>query len=179
VTAPIVVVADFPWQFGDKLPGKTRGAARQYATMPVEAMGPFLAGYCEGMGNVALFLWRVSSMQEEALRVAREAGFAVKSELVWEKLTKSGKPHFGMGRYMRASHETCLIAVRGRAFPEVRNVRSRFAAPVREHSRKPEKFYAIVERLYPSSEKHELFARTVRAGWRQHGLELGKLGAAE
>lgn len=179
MTAPLCIVVDPPWQFGDALPGKTRGAAKQYSCMTSDAIGPFIAGYCTGVTNAVLFCWRVAAMQGEAFRAIHDAGFIVKSELIWEKLTRNGLPWFGMGRYTRAAHEVCLIATRGRAFPEVRNVRSRFAAPVREHSRKPEEFYAIVEQLYPSSPKVELFARTPRAGWTQHGLELGKFEAAE
>ena len=59
-----------------------------------------------------LLLWRVAAMQQEALDVARAWGFTVKTELVWEKLTKTGKPHFGMGHYLRGSHEVCLLATR-------------------------------------------------------------------
>jgi N6-adenosine-specific RNA methylase IME4 len=174
----IVVVSDPPWHFGDSLPGKTRGASKQYGCLSVPDIAGEMSPLCEG-DNVALFLWRVAAMQEEALHLCRLLGFTVKSEIVWEKLTKNGLPHFGMGRYVRASHEVCLIAVKGRAFPEIRNVRSRFAAPVREHSRKPEEFYRIVESMYPSAEKRECFARTVRTGWSQHGNQLGSLEVAE
>lgn len=179
MTAPLCIVVDFPWQFGDSLPGKTRGAAKRYACMRSADMPAMLLGAMADARDVVCFCWRVAAMQREALNVLDACGLTVKSELVWEKLTKNGLPHFGMGRYTRAAHEVCLIAVRGRAFPEVRNVRSRFAAPVREHSRKPEEFYAIVEAMYPSSRKVELFARTVRAGWEQQGLELGMWEAAQ
>lgn len=179
MTAPLCIVLDPPWQFGDALPGASRGASKQYACMGVAGIVDVLTEATAGAPNVVAFCWRVAAMQGEALSVLAACDLTVKTELVWEKLTRHGKPHFGMGRYVRASHEVCLIATRGRAFPEVRNVRSRFAAPVREHSRKPEEFYAIVEQLYPSSPKVELFARTPRAGWTQHGLELGKFEAAE
>lgn len=179
--SPLAIVADPPWQFGDKLPGKSRGAEKNYACLDVDGIASIVrSAFADDLDQpVVLFLWRVAAMQREALDVCQRCCATVKTELVWEKLTKNGKPHFGMGRYVRASHETCLIAVRGRAFPEVRNVRSRFAAPVREHSRKPEEFYRIVETMYPSSRKVELFARAVRPGWEQHGLELGKFEAAE
>lgn len=173
MTAPLVIVADPSWAFGDKLPGKTRGAAMQYSCMSVAAHFQYIFPFCAA-DNAVLFLWRVAAMQPEALELCRLLGFTIKAELVWEKLTRTGKPWFGMGRYVRASHEVCLIATRGRAFPEVRSVRSRFAAPVREHSRKPEAFYALVEAMYPNSPKVELYARTPRAGWTQDGAELGK-----
>lgn len=172
-----MLVADPAWKFGDSLPGGSRGAAKNYACMSAAdicAMRPLFAE----APNSVLFLWRVSAMVEEAYRVVRAWGYVPKSEPVWEKLTTGGKAHFGMGRYVRASHESCIIAVRGRAFPEVRNIRSRFAAPVGVHSQKPDAFYELVENMYPSAIKGEMFARRVRAGWEQHGLELGLLGEA-
>lgn len=176
---PLVIVADPPWKFGDSLPGKGRGAAKHYDCLGVPAIALQMAAVSLAADNAVLFLWRVAAMQREALDLVESLSFTVKTELVWEKLTSGGKAHFGMGHYLRASHETCLIATRGKAMPAVRNVRSRFAAPVREHSRKPEEFYRIVETLYPGSRKVEMFARTVRPGWEQEGLELGKFEAAQ
>jgi N6-adenosine-specific RNA methylase IME4 len=172
-----VLVADPAWLFGDSLPGDARGASKHYACMSIDdlcAMRPLFADE----PNSVCFMWRVSAMVEEAYRVVRAWGYVPKSELVWEKTTATGKAHFGMGRYFRMAHESCILAVRGSAFPEVRNVRSRFAAPVGVHSQKPEAFYELVERMYPNAVKGEMFARTVRPGWHQHGLELGKLGVA-
>lgn len=173
-----VVVSDPPWRFGDRLPGKGRGAERLYPCLDVpgivQAMAPAMFAAGE---DCALLLWRVAAMQQEALDVCRAFGCIVKAEIVWEKLTRTGKPHFGMGRYVRASHEVCLIAVRGRAFPECRSVRSRFGAPVSDHSRKPDAFYDLVRTLWPSALKVELFARTTRPGWVQEGSELGRWSA--
>jgi N6-adenosine-specific RNA methylase IME4 len=123
--------------------------------------------------NAVLFLWMVEAMQQEALDVVRMWGFKPKSSLIWEKLTtRRALPHIGMGRILRASHERCIVATRGKCPPAVRNVRSRFSAPVGRHSAKPDAFYELVERLYPDAEKHEMFARTRRPGWLQTGLEL-------
>jgi N6-adenosine-specific RNA methylase IME4 len=179
--APLVLVADPPWKFGDSL-GK-RGAAHNYACLTPFEIHKEIAAVLRHWEqfrpdrNAVLFFWRVAAMQFEAINIVRDLDFCVKAELVWEKLTSTGAPHFGMGRYVRNSHETCLIAVRGSAPPDVHNVRSRFSAPVREHSRKPEEFYRIVDRMYPRSRKVELFARAARLGWVQHGLELDKFKA--
>lgn len=181
MSAPLCIAADPPWKFGDAL--GARGAEANYACMDSDGIMWAMRSVLDPWESLilergaVLFLWRVAAMQLQALSVAEDLGFTVKAELVWEKLTKTGAPHFGMGRYVRNSHEVCLIATRGSAPPAVRNVRSRFAAPVREHSRKPEEFYAIAERMYPHSRRIELFARTRRPGWIQHGLELGKFTA--
>jgi N6-adenosine-specific RNA methylase IME4 len=164
-----VVLADPAWLFGDKLPGEGRGASKHYGCMPARDICrmplPPIAD------DALLLLWRVASMQQEALDVAKAWGFVVKSEIVWEKLTKLGKPHFGMGRYVRASHEVCLVCTRGRVKVKSRSIRSRFAAPVQEHSRKPDEIYAIAEAL-SDGPYVELFARRRRAGWTSIGNEL-------
>jgi N6-adenosine-specific RNA methylase IME4 len=71
-------------------------------------------------------------MQTDALAVADAWGFRVVGEVVWQKLTKRGRPWFGMGRTVRASHETALVCLRGpaSALIQSRAIRSTFAAPV-------------------------------------------------
>lgn len=168
-----VLVADPPWSFGDTLPGPGRGAAKHYDCMSIESIKAFALPPMAP--DAALFLWRVASMPQEALDVVRAWGFVPKTELVWLKRTSRGKRHFGMGRYLRAEHETCIVATRGRASVAVRNVRSAFEAPVGRHSAKPDDFFRIVESLYPLDEfgEHvELFARKRRAGWVGIGNEL-------
>lgn len=164
-----VLVADPPWKFGDSLPGKGRGAEKHYRCLTVEDIArfplPTMAPDC------VLFLWRVASMQDEALLVARTWGFTVKSELVWVKTTKTGKPRIGMGRTVRNAHEVCLIATRGRPKVLDRSVPSVIFAPRGRHSAKPDVFYQTVERLY-AGPYVELFARAHRPGWLCDGLEV-------
>lgn len=164
-----VLAADPPWKFGDQLPGPGRGADKHYPTMTVEEIKAFPLPVMQA--DALLFLWRVSAMVEEAYAVVRAWGFVPKSEIVWVKRTESGKRHFGMGHYVRAEHESCIIATRGSAKVEDRGVRSTFEAPIGRHSAKPDRFYEIVQQL--SFGPHvELFARTTRPGWRQYGHEM-------
>jgi N6-adenosine-specific RNA methylase IME4 len=166
-------VADPPWTFGDKLPGKKRGAAKNYNVLRTREIEAFLA---ERPGLVIaedalLFLWRVSAMVDDAMGVARAWGFEPKAEIVWIKTERSGIRHFGLGRYVRNSHETCIIARRGKAKVRDRAVKSVFEAPIGEHSAKPEAFYHLVERL-SGGPYMELFARRRRRGWSCFGDEL-------
>ncbi len=182
------IVADPPWAPRDKLPGKTRGAARQYPVMKTEDICRFVHEI-DIADDAILFLWRLSSMQADALRVAEAWGFDIKSEVVWRKVTKRGRLWFGMGRTVRASHETCLIGVRGRASQLVvgKNIRSVFDAPVPVgpngkyiHSAKPPEFFTqIVEPLIGcDGPRLELFARQRRARWDAIGNQLPGLEAA-
>jgi len=170
VPGATVLYVDCPWKFGDALPGPGRGAKKHYQCMTVDALCeyklPRLADDC------LLAFWRCASMQNEALRVIDAWGFVVKSELVWLKMTRNGKRHFGMGRYVRASHEVCLLATRGRVHVADRSIRSVFEAPVQEHSRKPDIVYELLERLVPAGPYVELFARRHRYGWTSYGNEL-------
>ena len=174
-----VLVADPPWAFGDSLPGASRGAAKNYATLSMRALTEFplppLARDCH------LFLWHPASFQVEAVDLAIEWGFKPKAQLIWQKLTRSGKPWFGMGRIVRNSHETCMIATRGKPTVLRKDVRSTFSANVPVdaegktiHSAKPNEFYEIVEALC-SGPLVELFARKYRVRWYQYGNELDKV----
>ena len=165
-----VLVADPPWPFGDKLHGEyERGAEHHYQILSMKRIRAFPLPPLTD--DATLFLWRVASMQEEALSVIRAWNFTLKTELVWVKKTVHGNRHFGMGRTVRAEHETCLIAVRGKPKTLDLSVRSTFEAMVGRHSEKPEAFYKIVEQLR-AGPYYELFARRRRDRWTCEGDEL-------
>jgi N6-adenosine-specific RNA methylase IME4 len=168
-----VLVADPPWRHADQLPGRGRGASKHYGLLSLDEICAFPLPPLED--PCVLFLWRVSSMVEEAYRVCRAWGFVPKSELVWKKLTSRGKRWFGMGRYVRAEHETAIIALRGRPSAVAQeidhSIRSVFEAPAGRHSEKPREFYELVERFHPGPYA-ELFARVERPGWACFGNEL-------
>jgi N6-adenosine-specific RNA methylase IME4 len=173
------ISADPPWRFKDRLPGKSRGAAKNYSTMSVEQIKAYLPGLGLPIADDALlFLWRVSSMVEEAYAVARAWGFEPKSEIVWVKIERSGIRHFGMGRYVRNSHESCLIARRGKSIIRSHSVKSVFEGVIGAHSAKPWNFFPMVEKLAPGPYL-ELFARERRKGWTSIGDELPSVEAAE
>jgi N6-adenosine-specific RNA methylase IME4 len=177
-----ILCADPPWSFGDKLPGASRGAAKNYDVLALHDIMRFpLPAFEE---NAILFLWRVASQVEEAYQVVRAWGFVPKTEMTWVKTTGpvpnelslgDAKLHFGMGRYTRASHETCIVAVRGKFADQIvdKGIRSVFFAPAGEHSEKPAIFYTLVERLVGGKGPFvELFGRKPRAGWHVYGNEI-------
>lgn len=175
---PAVFVIDPPWPSPKQLPGQS-SASDHYELMTMDDIKMAVCMATLDYSSVVVFMWRLSMFQVEAYDVLREAGLKPKDDIVWEKMTKNGKRHYGMGRYTKKSHETCILATRGKGvLPHGPYVRSSFEAKVREHSRKPEEFYILVETMYPNSPKFELFARTVRPGWQQSGNELNKFGEA-
>lgn len=170
-----VVVADPAWQPGDSL-GK-RGASAKYRVQSLEAIKSYKLPPLHD--DCVLFLWRLAIMQEEALQVARAWGFnPTKGEIVWRKLTSTGeKEHFGMGHIVRGSHETCIIATRGRPLRLHKSQRSLFSAPVPSengkpiHSAKPDKFFEIVKNLFEGP-RLSLFERKERDGFVCVGDEM-------
>ncbi len=171
-----VLVADPCWRPGDSLPGKSRGASKNYKTLSVAELKAFplppLADDC------VLFLWRLAIMQREAFEVAGAWGFRMpERELVWRKLTPTGKEHFGMGHVVRGAHETMLIALRGRPKVLHRSQRSLFSAEVPRvdgkvlHSGKPDAAYEIIRGMYEGP-RAALFERKHRPGFDCFGDEL-------
>jgi N6-adenosine-specific RNA methylase IME4 len=168
------VAADCPWQPDDALPGPGRGAAKHYPTISTADLCALAYRLPPIAPDALLFLWRLASMQQDAMLVARAWGFRVVSEIVWVKTAASGKPRIGMGRYVRAAHETALICARGRGASLIRDhaVPSVFHAPRGRHSAKPAAFYGMVERL-AAGPYLEVFGRELRDGWTVLGDEVG------
>jgi N6-adenosine-specific RNA methylase IME4 len=83
------------------------------------------------------------------------------------------------GDWLRGQTEHCLMAVRGKPVVTLSNQTTLLNAPMREHSRKPDEFYALVEGLCPAplNGRLELFARQARPGWIAAGAEVGKFQA--
>ena len=177
-----VLVADPPWKFGDGL-GK-RGAQANYSVMTTEAICAMEIPLMQE--NAWAFIWAVSALLEDSLKVAAAWNFKVKSQLIWRKLTVNSKPHFGMGHYTRAAHETCLVCTRGKVKPAARSIRSVFDAPMPRgengrviHSAKPDRFFELVEELTgPGLRRVEMFGRRQRKGWTVIGNEANKFKAA-
>lgn len=184
------IVADPPWTPCDKLPGPSRGAARQYPVMTTPEICALadvnicgeLRIYGEAIADDAvLFLWRLGSMQRDALEVAEAWGFRDIGEVVWNKETKLGKRWFGMGRLTRGAHETALVCVRGKysRLRKSKAIRSSFDAPVPVdargryiHSAKPERFFTDIVEPLVEGPYLEIFARRRRPGWAAIGNQL-------
>ncbi|MGC2077984.1 MAG: MT-A70 family methyltransferase, partial [Xanthobacteraceae bacterium] len=117
-----------------------------------------------------LLLWVTAPFLQQAFDVIAAWGFTYSSNLVWVK------DRIGTGFWCRNQHEHLLIGRRGRfrAPKPADRPLSVIAAPRREHSRKPDEVYEIVERAYPDVPKIELFARQRRPDWDVFGDEIDK-----
>ena len=119
-----------------------------------------------------LYLWVPNALLPEGLAVMSAWGFKYKSNLVWHKIRKDGgSDGRGVGFYFRNVTEIVLFGVRGKSArtkaPGRRQV-NLLATRKREHSRKPDELYGIIEACSPSPFL-ELFARGTRRGWTTFG----------
>jgi N6-adenosine-specific RNA methylase IME4 len=115
-----------------------------------------------------LYLWCPNALLPEGLAVMKAWGFTYKSNVVWHKVRKDGGPDGrGVGFYFRNVTELLLFGVRGknaRTLAPGRRQVNFLATRKREHSRKPDEQYRIIEACSPGPFL-ELFARGKRTGW--------------
>lgn len=169
------VLADPPWRFqnrtGKMAPEHVRLA--RYRTMGFDEIGALPVDETVGQG-AHLYLWVPNALLSEGLEVMRKWGFTYKTNLVWFKVRKDGGPDGrGVGFYFRNVTELVLFGVKGarRTLDPGRRQVNLFAERKREHSRKPEQLYDIIEACSPGPYL-ELFARHARPEWHQWGDEL-------
>jgi N6-adenosine-specific RNA methylase IME4 len=166
-----VIYADPAWEYSNT--GVHGAAEHHYGTMATDDICAMLEqSNVEIADNAVLFMWVTNPLLEDALRVVQAWGFEYKTNIVWVK-TDLVKP--GSGFYVRGRHELLFICTRGSFTPLVDvspPIGSVIAAPVQEHSRKPDEVYEIIERLYPGCNYLEMFARRERPGWVAWGDEV-------
>src|SRR5687767_5124894 len=167
------VLADPPWQFQNKS-GKVAPEHRRlsrYATLTLNDIRQLPIG--EVAADVAhLYLWVPNALLPEGLRVVEAWGFRYKSNLIWHKVRKDGgSDGRGVGFYFRNVTEMILFGVRGknaRTLPPGRSQVNMIQTRKREHSRKPDEQYELIEAC-SEGPYLELFARGERSGWETWG----------
>jgi N6-adenosine-specific RNA methylase IME4 len=162
------ILADPPWRFANRT-GKVAPEHKRlnrYDTLTFEQIGR-LPVKDAAADKCHLYLWTPNALLTEALAVLKSWGFAYKTNLVWHKIRKDGGPDGrGVGFYFRNTTEMILFGVRGkmRTLAPGRSQVNIVKTRKREHSRKPDELYDIVEACSPGPYL-ELFARGGRKGW--------------
>jgi N6-adenosine-specific RNA methylase IME4 len=163
------VLADPPWRFVNRT-GKMAPEHRRlsrYGTLSVEEIAALpVSDVCADTAH--LYLWVPNALLPEGLQVLKEWGFTYKSNIVWHKQRKDGgSDGRGVGFYFRNVTELILFGVRGpnaRTLAPGRTQVNYLGTRKREHSRKPDEQYALIESCSPGPFL-EMFARGTRPGW--------------
>lgn len=168
------ILADPPWRFANrtgKMAPEHRRLAR-YSTMTLDEIMDLPVARL-ALPKSHLYLWVPNALVLEGLEVMRRWGFTYKTNLVWYKVRRDGGPDGrGVGFYFRNVTEMVLFGTRGnlRTLAPGRRQVNILTSRKREHSRKPDQLYDIIEDCSPGPYL-ELFARHRRAGWKQWGDE--------
>ncbi|HVT63919.1 MAG TPA: MT-A70 family methyltransferase [Mycobacteriales bacterium] len=168
------VYADPPWRFSNRT-GKVAPEHRRldrYDTMTIDQICAIPVSTVVA-DDAHLYLWVPNALLPEGLRVMEAWGFRYVSNLVWAKRRKDGGPDGrGVGFYFRNVTELILFGVRGsmRTLDPGRRQVNMIETRKREHSRKPDEAYELVESCSPGPYL-ELFARYAREGWGAWGDE--------
>jgi N6-adenosine-specific RNA methylase IME4 len=180
-----LVAIDCPWPWRAYSPkGLEKSPEAQYATMSFDEIADLRVGDLLAPGGV-LVMWATWPLIEQQCGIMRRWGLAPKTGGVWAKRTESGKLRWGTGYVLRSVCEPFIIGT----LPDAPTARGKVPNLVetlmdaaldgvaREHSRKPEEFYQLIETLVPVGRRADIFARTRRAGWDCWGNELDKFEA--
>ena len=163
------ILADPPWQFqnrtGKMAPEHHR--LSRYSTMTLEDIKAMPVSQ-SAAENAHLYLWVPNALLPDGLEVMKAWGFNYKSNLIWHKIRKDGgSDGRGVGFYFRNVTEILLFGVRGRNVRTLAPGRSQvnmIQTQKREHSRKPDEQYQIIESCSPGPYL-EMFARGTRPNW--------------
>ena len=163
------ILADPPWQFQNRT-GKMAPEHKRLSRYPTMTLDEICALPVARIADARshLYLWVPNALLPEGLKVMESWGFTYKSNLIWYKTRKDGGPdRRGVGFYFRNVTEILLFGVRGkdvRTLDPGRSQENVIATQKREHSRKPDEQYPLIEAC-SWSPRLEMFARGPRKGW--------------
>lgn len=175
------VLADPPWRFQNRT-GKIAPEHRRlsrYDTMAVEDIAAMPVADLMATQSHC-YLWVPNALVAEGLAVMEAWGFTYKAMIVWAKRRKDGGPDGrGVGFYFRNVTEPILFGVRGklRTLTPGRRQVNMIETQKREHSRKPDEQYGVIEACSPGPYL-ELFARYPQPGWTAWGDEVPSLAGS-
>lgn len=163
------ILADPPWRFLN-CTGKIAPEHKRLMRYPTLDLSEICGLPVESIAadTAHLYLWVPNAMLPDGLEVMRAWGFTYKSNLIWHKVRKDGgSDGRGVGFYFRNVTEIILFGVRGkkaRTLPPGRSQVNMLQTQKREHSRKPDEQYQVIQACSPGP-YIELFARGSRPAW--------------
>lgn len=163
------VLADPPWQFQNRT-GKMAPEHKRLQRYPTMSLQEIKELPVEAIvaDTAHLYLWVPNALLAEGMQVMEHWGFTYKTNIIWYKVRKDGGPdRRGVGFYFRNVTEMILFGVRGKNARTLQPGRSQeniISSRKREHSRKPDEQYDLIEACSPGP-RIELFARGPRKDW--------------
>jgi len=172
------ILADPPWRFQNRT-GKMAPEHKRlsrYPTMKLQEIKDLpIQAIAEDRAH--LYLWIPNALLSEGMQVMESWGFKYKTNIIWYKIRKDGGPdRRGVGFYFRNVTEIILFGIRGKNIRTLIPGRSQeniISSRKREHSRKPDEQYNLIESC-SWGPFLELFGRGTRQGWTTWGNQAKK-----
>lgn len=159
-----VISLDPPWNYGREYDPDGSRVANPYPEMTqaqlIELKPPFA-------DDSICFLWTTQAFIWQAKELLDKWGFTYKATIVWDK------EKIGMGAWLRMQCEFCLVGIKGKPAWNNTSWRDIIRESRREHSRKPDTFYRMVEEI-TIGRRLEYFSREQRKGWEVFGNDTEK-----
>lgn len=162
-----IIVIDPPWPYGTKYDAGGRRAANPYPEMTLEEISGI---ELPAAPDCILWLWTTHKFMRYSFSILDTWGFRDVAIVTWEK------DRMGLGQWLRSNSEFCIMAVKGGPRVDLTNQKTVIHGPMREHSRKPDEFYNLVDSLCVGR-KLDYFSREERPGWYTAGIEIKKFEA--
>lgn len=157
------IVIEPPWNYGTQQTNPSYRGNTQYPEMTQDELK---AIDLPAAKNCILFLWATHKFIWDAKELLDCWGFDYCCMFVWDKQI------IGMGGLIRLQCEFCLIGLKGKPiFKDIHDIRDLISEQKRDHSRKPETFYQLVDKLC-IGRKLDYFSRTQRESWSSYGNEI-------
>ncbi|KQC14499.1 MAG: S-adenosylmethionine-binding protein [Desulfuromonas sp. SDB] len=162
------ILADPPWRFKNST-GKVAPEHKRLSRYPTLSLKEIseIPVYSKTYNEAHLYLWVPNALLHEGLEIMKKWGFEYKTNIIWFKIRKDGGPDGrGVGFYFRNVTEVILFGIKGklRTLKPGRTQTNIIQSRKREHSRKPDELYDIIEKCSPGPYL-EMFARGKRNGW--------------
>ncbi len=159
-----VIVVDPPWPYGTKYDPYGRRAANPYPEMSLDEIKAIKLPAAD---DCVLWLWTTHKFMRYAFDIVDTWGFRDVAILTWVK------DRIGLGSWLRSQTEFCIMAIKGSPMINLSNQSTVIYGKLREHSRKPDEFYEMVNGLC-IGRKLDYFSREQREGWEQYGNDTGR-----
>jgi len=168
-----MIVIDIPWPFdlySDA--GAKKSASAQYDVMNAEQIRALPVGQLASM-DCLIYSWATAPHLPCAVECLKACGFEYKRFMTWRKTTAAGKVRMGTGYRVRTTGEIVFVGTPGN--PKQSHVPPTiFDGIAREHSRKPDEFYDLCDKVMPHARRADVFARERRPCWHSFGDQLDK-----
>ena len=159
-----VLVVDPAWGYNRTYDPDASRVANPYPSMSLQEIKNI---DLPSSDNSVLWLWSTHAYLYDAKDILEHWGFEYKATLVWNK------DKMGMGNWLRMQCEFCLLGIKGNPTYENTKYRDIITEKGREHSRKPECFYDMVNDICIGT-KLDYFSREQRGGWYSYGNDINK-----